>query len=94
MWPAKASWPPTLHLLSICAIDCRSDSENSKVLIWPHASFLNGSAAANSPGVYSFTIIDSLIAQAQSAFPKLASVTMVGHSAGGQSLQVASPYTS
>ena len=60
------------------------------MLIWPHASFLNGSAAAHTPGVYSFNVIDSLITQAQSAFPKLASVTMVGHSAGGQSLQVGS----
>ncbi|CAK0785105.1 hypothetical protein CVIRNUC_008311 [Coccomyxa viridis] len=65
----------------------RSDNQNTKLLIWPHASFLNGSAAANSPGVYSFSVIDSLIAQAQSAFPRLASVTMVGHSAGAQSLQ-------
>ena len=77
-----------LHLLSMCAAVCRSDNQNSKLLVWPHASFLNGSAASNSPGVYSFSVIDSPIAQAQSAFPKLASVTMVGHSAGEQSLQV------
>ena len=82
-----------LNLLSMCAAECRSDDQNSKLLIWPHASFLDGSAAANSPGVYSFSVIDSLIAQAQSAFPKLASVTMVGHSAGGQSLQASGPCT-
>ena len=82
-----------LYLLSMCAAECRSDNQNSKLLIWPHASFLNGSAAANSPGIYSFSVIDSLVAQAQSAFPKLTSVTMVGHSAGGQSLQVGGPCT-
>ena len=87
-WPGKGRQSSMLHLLSMCAAECRSDNQNTKLLIWPHASFLNGSAAANSPGVYSFSVIDSLIAQAQSAFPRLASVTMVGHSAGAQSLQV------
>lgn len=82
-----------LHLPSMFAAQCRSDNEASKLLIWPHASFLNGSAAANSPSIYSFSVIDGLIAQAQTAFPNLTSVTMVGHSAGGQSLQVGGPCT-
>lgn len=65
---------------------CRSDESN--LLIWPHASFLNGSPASNDAyKEYSFSILDSLVALARAASLDLATVTLVGHSAGAQSLQ-------
>ncbi|KAJ3007779.1 hypothetical protein HKX48_008947 [Thoreauomyces humboldtii] len=65
----------------------KTDDPASNSLIWSGDGWLDGSDSVGpSTTISSFTVIDNMLSQAAVSFPNLVNITLVGFSAGGQTV--------
>ena len=53
-------------------------TEFARKLYWEKATWISGAKATNDASVYSFDVLDRLVALAQAAFPSLTDITITG----------------
>ncbi|RUS31901.1 hypothetical protein BC938DRAFT_476805 [Jimgerdemannia flammicorona] len=66
---------------------CWKDNPTLDVLSFDCDGWLRGLASVNKDTIYSFTVLDWLLIAGAMRFPHLTEIIVVGHSAGGQTVQ-------